>query len=280
MPGEEHRDREDYSRLVLTEREAVLKGNDPEALRAKAEGLRRSSFAQHWPLFRSRENLRQLAPDSRNLALACVENYYERADEREDRQEAAKERKRAETEARAREAAIPTIACVFEEEVKRRVDAGRIERNTADSYRYEASAFKIETSTSIGRQPLAEAQVHHLSTESLTEWFGLFAARETRFGRLPTTKTCTNVLTHLRSVGKALRRSDMYREFHRPFEIVDVLIEELSGAKRGSDGWRNRHRLTNESVLSLISACATDLERAAVALMLAGPRPPSEPTAV
>lgn len=222
---------------------------------------------KHWPLFRARENLRQLAPDSRNLALACVENYYERTDERENRQQAEREGIRVEAEARAKEAAIPTIATVFEDEVKRRLDAGRIERNTADNYRYEPSTFKIETTTGTGRRLLADAQVHHLSTESFTEWFGLFAARETRFGRLPTTNTCVNALTHLRSVGKALRRSDQYREFHRPFEVVGVLIEELSGIKRGSDGWRNRHRLTNDSVLKLIDACATDLERATVAIV-------------
>jgi hypothetical protein len=280
MPGEEHLDHEDFSGKVLSEREAVLKGNDADALLAKADGLRRASFDREWLLFNSPSNLRQLSAESRLLALSSVERFYERTDERHDREQAEGDRRLVEAEAKAKEAAIPTLAQVFDAEVERRLKAGLIQQNTADTYRYEANAFGLETTTLSGRKALSDSQVHHLTTDSLTEWFGVFAARTTKFGRLPTSKTCENVLTHLRSVGKALRRSTEYHDHYRPFEVVDDLLEEVKNATRGSDGWRNRHRLTNNSVAKLIATCETDLEQGAVALMLAGFRPPSEPVAV
>ena len=256
---------EDYSGHQLSEREAVLKGSDSDALLAKAEGLRRASFDREWPLFNSKSNLNQLSPDSRLLALSSIERFYERTDERYDREQAERNRKLAEAETKAKEAAIPTIAAIFDAEVGRRLKAGLIQQNTADTYRYEATAFALETTTLCGRKALSDSQVHHLTKDSLSEWFGVFAARTTKFGRLPTSKTCENVLTHLRTVGKILRRSTEYHDHYRAFEVVDDLLEEVKNAIRGSDGWRNRHRLTNDSVAKLIATCESDLEKGAVA---------------
>ncbi len=57
--------------------------------------------------------------------------------------------------------------------------------------------------------------------------------------------------------------------------------KEVKNAIRGSDGWRNRHRLTNDSVAkSYRGRAKPTIEKGAVALMLAGSRPPSEPVAV
>ncbi len=197
-----------------------------------------------------------------------------------DRKQAEKQAKEAEAARAAALAAIPTVGAVFEQDVERRVASGRVQRNTADVYRYEASAFELEIATPSGSRPLAETQVHELSRAAIKEWFGVFAARETRFGKLPTSKTCVTVLGHLRSVGKALKGDDDLAEYAAPFDVLDGMIEEIKKSKGKGDGWRNRHRLTNEAVIKLIDACETDLERAAVALVLAGPRPPSEPVAV
>ncbi len=143
LPGEEHLDHEDYSGHQLSEREAVLKGSDSDALLAKAEGLRRASFDREWPLFNSKSNLNQLSPDSRLLALSSIERFYERTDERYDREQAERVRKQAEAETKAKEAAIPTVAAMFDAEVGRRLKAGLIQQNTADTYRYEATAFIV-----------------------------------------------------------------------------------------------------------------------------------------
>ena len=44
LPGEELRDETDFSGLRLTEEHNTVTGDDPEVLRARAEGLRRASF--------------------------------------------------------------------------------------------------------------------------------------------------------------------------------------------------------------------------------------------
>ena len=280
LPGEEKLDEEKHTGFRLTERERTIKGPDADELRARAEGLRRASFEREWLLFRKEANLRQLSSESRTFALECVERFYERVDERDERLEAERGRKRTEAAHRAAVEAIPTVSSVFQAEVDRKVKGGSIQRNTAEIYLYEASAFEIETSTGSGRRKMGETKVHEVSRAAIKEWFGLFAARPTRLGRLPTAKTCENVLSHLRAVGKALRREDDLSDYAAPFDVIDGMIEEIKKAKGKGDGWRNRHRLTNESVAKLIGACQTDLERAAVALALAGSRPPSEPVAL
>ncbi|RYG28975.1 hypothetical protein EON81_27555, partial [bacterium] len=57
LPGEELWNEEDMSGHRLTEREAVIKGNDDVALRTKAEGLRRASFARDWQVVNLAQNL-------------------------------------------------------------------------------------------------------------------------------------------------------------------------------------------------------------------------------
>lgn len=279
-PDEQHLDYEDYSRLRFWEREAVLKGADPDALSIRAEAIRRASFEKYWLELRDDANLRQLPPDSRRLALETRERFYDRLDDSYDRKEAEKERKRAEAERQAALAAIPTVGAIFEQDVEKRVASGRIQRNTADVYRYEASAFDLEITTPSGPKPLVQTQLHELSRTAIKEWFGIFAARQTRFGKVPTAKTCENVLSHLRSVGKALKSDDELSAYAAPFDVLEGMIEEIKKSKGKGDGWRNRHRLTNDSLAKLIDACETDLEKAALALVLAGPRPPSEPVAV
>jgi PAS domain-containing protein len=279
-PGEEHLDYENFSQLHFSEREAVLKGANPELLSARAEALRRASFERHWVNFRNESHLRQLPPESRRLALETVERFYERYDDQFDRREAKKEAKRKEEDLQTALAAIPTVDQLFRAHVDNRVASGHIQRNTAETYLYEASAFEIETTCTLGRKPLASTQVHDLSRAAFKEWFGVFAARQTRFGKVPTAKTCENVLSHLRAVGKSLKNDDDLSKYAPPFDVLDGMIEEIKRAKGKGDGWRNRHRLTNESVAKLIEAAQTDLEHAALALVLAGPRPPGETVAL
>ena len=277
-PGEESLDEADFTGRRLTEREDSIKGPDHDALIARAEGLRRASFEREWLLFRNEANLKQLSEASRRLALECVEKFYERVDERVERKEAEREHKRVLAANQAALDAIPTVSTLFKSEVERKTAGGSIQKNTADIYLYEARAFELETNTNSGHKPLGDTQVHDVTRASIQEWFGVYAARSTRLGKLPTAKSCENVLSHLRTVAKALKKDDKLSSYAGPYDVIDGLIEELKKGK--GDGWRNRVRLTNDSVAKLIEACQNDVERAAVALTLAGSRPPSEPTAL
>lgn len=280
VSGEESLDQADYTGRSLIERESTIKGPDHDALKARAEGLRRASFEREWLLFRKESNLRQLPEASRGLALECVEKFYERVDERIERKEADREQKRIQAAKQAALEAIPTVATLFQSEVKRKLAGGSIQQNTADVYLYESAAFDLETTTASGRKPLGDTQVHDVTRATIQEWFGVYAARPTRLGKLPTAKSCENVLSHLRTVGKALKKDDALSSYAGPYDVIEGLIEELKKSKGKGDGWRNRLRLTNDSVEKLIDACQNDVERAAVALTLAGSRPPSEPTAL
>ena len=279
-PGEESLDEADFTGRRLTEREDSIKGSDHDALKARAEGLRRASFEREWLLLQQETNLKQLPEASRRLALECAEKFYERVDEKIERKEADLERKRVQAVKQSAIDAIPTVAALFQSEVKRKLAGGFLQQNTADVYLYEAAAFDLETTTNSGRRPLGDTQVHDVTRSSIQEWFSMYAARSTRLGRLPTAKSCENVLSHLRTVGKVLKKDDVLSTYAGPYDVIESMIEELKRSTGKGDGWRNRLRLTNDSVTKLIDACQNDVERAAVALTLAGSRPPSEPAAL
>lgn len=82
----------------------------------------------------------------------------------------------------------------------------------------------------------------------IKEWFGTFAARPTKFGRVPASKTCENILYHLLTFGAVLKSDDALAEYALPFDVVETMIKEVRSSKTAGDGWQNRHRLTNDAV--------------------------------
>ena len=275
-PHENSWDGESHSGYVLTERPFIMKGPDAAELLARAEAHRRGSFARHWLVFTRKENLDQLSQESRKLALQTINLEYVKFDEG-DRQ--LVDKKKA-NEKKAWEAAVPTVGAAFETELSRRVKQGNIRPNTAEVYRYEASAFEIEVSHGKGMVPLKDVQVHRLDEKKVREWFDAYSLTETRFKKLPSTKTCVSVLGRLQMVREGLKRQPEYRAFTEHLTVIDQMLDDLREGSRDGDGWRKRRRFSNTEVGKLIGHCVSDLERAALALMLAGSRPPSEPTAV
>lgn len=274
--GEDPSDAESHTGYVLTEKPFILKGADSTELLARAEAQRLQSFARHWLLFTRQENLDQLAPESRKLALQTIDLEYVKFDEGDRR---LVEKKKA-NEKKAWEAAVPTVGAAFETELSRRVKQGSVRSNTAEVYRYEASAFEIEVSHGKSMVAFKDVQVHRLTEKMVRDWFDAYSLTETRFKKLPSTKTCINVLGRLQIVKDGLKRQPEYRGFIEHFAAIDEMLEDLREGSRDTDGWRKRRRFSNEDIGKLIASCTTDLERAALALMLAGSRPPSEPTAV
>lgn len=278
--GEEGCAYEDLSGIRLFEREAVLKGPNRDVLEAKANAERLRSYDRYWMHFGDQDILKQLSGSARITAMAAYERYYQSEDSRIERREAIKKAEALSEQETARLRAVPTISSFFQDLVESRLKLGRIQSNTAETYRYEAAAFNIVVSTAQGDRAFGELQLFDVTTSIVDEWFGKFSARITKFGRLPTRKTCLHVLGHLVTVRKELKRKDSLKAYGSALEHVDGLLEEIRVAKNRGDGWRNRHRLMNEDVLAVVEACQTDAERGLVALLLAGSRPPSEPAAV
>jgi integrase len=271
-------DDESFSGVRLTERQFVMKGSDRDALLEQAEARRFGSFAGRHTYLKN-ELLPALGAESRRYAkhvldriVASEEAGIQRFDERK-----AKQAEQA--EAVAREAAIPTIGQLFERALSRKIEQGVIQKNTVDSYRYQAAALKTPVAGSPGTS-LWDAQVHKVTEAAIQAWFEEYATTKTRFGKLPASKTLINALQVLADVTKALKRDPEHRQFADRLQVVETLLEEVHGATRDSDGWRNRSRLTNEQVLTVLDRCESDEERASMALLLAGCRPPSEPVAL
>ena len=280
LPGDEGRDPDDYSGRRAKEVEFSIKGPDKAQLTKDAVARRRASFVKHCYELRDYTLRSQLAPDARALAEEVLQVEYRAHDHRIERQEEQQREKAKKAAEKAAVAAIPTLQKVFEDDVERRFRKEMIQKNTRTTYLYEATAFDLTVTLESGDVSFKDVQIHNLSGEVVEEWFGKYAARLTKFGKLPTSSSCENVLGHLAKTRKAIARDAKYREHAAGLAIVDQLLEELKAADRSSDGWRNRHRLTNGSAEKLLKAAQTDLERAAMALLFAGSRGPSEPCAV
>jgi integrase len=278
--GEQHLDYESYGGVKLQEREFVIKGSNKEDLLRAAEARRRASFARNWTHFTKKENLAQLSRASRPLALESIAGFYSNFDHSEEVEANKKQKVAREAAEQEKEAAIPTVGNAVDMFIEDGLRKGTIQSNVAQTYRYEAKAFSKQTFADRQGMALADIQIHKLTDQAITNWFEAHSSQDTKFGRPPSSKTLINVLTHLQATKKFLSRSSEWRPYLDCFRVVDGLLEDLRSSKRDADGWRKRSRLTNDQISKLLGACETDLERGAVALMLAGPRPPSEPVAV
>lgn len=277
LAGEEMLDEESYSGKRFFEAPFVIKGSTEAELRHRAEEIRRASFQKHWlflgnPVFRA-----QLPPASRIEAKLAHETHYETVidpivERAEARRAAEEEQKRKE----AKDAAIPTVMKTFEDDLDRRILQGHLQANSADTCRYEAASFRVEVPVNGQMTPFADLKISQVTSGLIRSWFNAYCARENKFGKLPSAKTAKHVLLHVASIRKALRRTDEYKAYAPAFDVVEELLEDAKRIKRDSDGWRKRHRLFNEEVLLVLEACKTEVEKAALALALAGGRPPSE----
>lgn len=281
LEGELLRDETDYSGRRFFEREFILKGPDRAVLEAAAERRRRNSFIKY--CFELKDwNLRaQLAPDSRKFAEEVLEDYYvQQLDPKIEAKAIADAAAQAKTAEEARLAKIPTVWQAFEADLERRVRMGVVQENSADTCRYEANAFKLEVPYRDELVPLRDVKINQVTETVLRRWYDALSSTETRFGKLRSGKTLEHALNHLNSVRKALRRDPEHRSFASTFDVVEELLEEARQVSRDTDGWRRRMRMTNEQVIKVIGACTSELERAVIALALAGARPPSELVAV
>jgi len=277
LAGEEKRAETDFSGKRFFERQFVLKGADRDALLMAAERRRRDSFIEHRFMLSDRRLRDQLAPASRKLAEEVLEDYYvSERDPEIEKETARKEAAEAEAERLAREARIPTVWQVFEDDLANRLKQGLIQSNTADTCRYEASALRHEVPHGREMVPLKDLRVSQVTEESVRNWYDRYSTTETRFGKLPSSKTLENTLNHLGAVRKALKSNPTLRDFAQRFEVVDELLVVARRVSHDTDGWRRRHRLSNAEVQRVLGACSTEMELAVVALALGGGRPPSE----